>query len=85
MLQLPPDPVDAAQKPFDFSCWTPQPGVGTSFLGPLPVGCEALSHGSDYQQSDTIGKMKVSTAHRKTRQKEFTSGQTTKKNIHGNS
>ncbi len=72
---------------FDFSnwnpdvSWSPEAPPGLKFLSLV-----ALNRGYEvapYEQHDHVGKMRVSTAHRKSRQQEFKSGRTTGKNILG--
>ena len=71
---------------FDFSNWnpdinwSPEAPAGLQFLSLLPI---SQGYEVPYQQQEHVGKIKVSTTHRKTRQLEFTSGKTTGRNILG--
>ena len=63
---------------FNLTSWSPEPPAGLHYMCLLPI---ALPH--NYSQGEQAGKLKTSTAHRKQRLKEFTSGRTTCRNIVG--
>lgn len=62
---------------FEISSWSPQGSAGLQFMSLVPFVQTHLTQ----SQEPYVGKMKVSTAHRKQRMKEFKAGRTTCRNI----
>jgi hypothetical protein len=68
--------IDFKVPKFNFVNWEPNPENCTSYLGLLPIQ-------ETYEQSGHVGKIKVSTSHRRIRMREFINGKRTGRDIIG--